>query len=383
MAAIIVILFNRTCVLFCLFGNRKYNTTFYEVSSTDNEIVQEKPSKNEYVIAKWIRNNVPSKKTKFDRNHNVEYFTGTRAVDALLENSPWSKSKFETREQVTEFLDLMLRHKFFHRAKKVVISEEELCKIRGIKKKVKEIKKEKKPTEKEKEESKKNKDATTGKDIEDKSEEKKKKPKVRLEMHMEQYFVDCNDAYVWIYEPIPVYYWFFGTLVVLGAIGLCLFPLWPSTIRLGVYYISVAAAGFLVFILALAIIRLIVFCLLWVPTLGRCHLWFLPNLTADVGFFASFWPLYQYDYYGFTSESDKKLKKKRKKEKDFDSDEATSTNSEDKSSTKELHSEYTQSEEITPSDEKKLPSTESAEGEEGSESSESEKSNTGRDFVML
>lgn len=146
--------------------------------NVDNNVVQNKPSKDEYIVAKWIRNNVPSKKTKFDRNHNVEYFTGTRAVDALLENSPWSKSKFETREQVTEFLDLMLRHKFFHRAKKVVISEEELCKIRGIKKKVKDIKKEKKSIEKEKEDSNENKDATGGKDTEDKTEEKKKKPKV-------------------------------------------------------------------------------------------------------------------------------------------------------------------------------------------------------------
>lgn len=173
---------------------------------------------------------------------------------------------------------------------------------------------------------------------------------VRLEMHMEQYFVDCNDAYVWIYEPIPVYYWFFGTLVVLGAIGVCLFPLWPLTIRHGVYYLSIAAAVFLIFILALAIIRMIVFCLLWVPTLGRCHLWLLPNLTADVGFFASFWPLYQvsslfhsfllihwsqwqtfkfminislqYEYYGPTSDGDKKVsKKKRRKEKDSDSEE--------------------------------------------------------------
>ncbi|XP_015432610.1 PREDICTED: translocation protein SEC62 [Dufourea novaeangliae] len=355
-----------------------------EVANIDHEVVQDKPSKDEYAVAKWIRNNVPSKKTKFDRNHNVEYFTGSRAVDALLENSPWSKSKFETREQVTEFLDLMLRHKFFHRAKKVVISEEELCKIRGIKKKVKDPKKDKKSTEKEKEYSKDNKDATGGKDGEDKVEEKKKKPKVRLEMHMDQYFVDCNDAYVWIYEPIPVYYWFFGTLVVLGAIGVCLFPLWPSTIRVGVYYISVAAAGFLLFILALAIIRLIVFCLLWVPTLGRCHLWLLPNLTADVGFFASFWPLYQYDYYGSTSETDKKLsKKKRKKEKDFDSDETSLLNSDEKSSIKELHMEYTQIEEISPSEDKKLPTPELVEGEEGSESSESEKSNTGRDFVML
>lgn len=100
-------------------------------------------------------------------------------MDALLENSPWSKTRFETREQVTEFLDLMLRHKFFHRAKKVVISEEELCKIRGIKKKVKDPKKEKK-SEKEKEETKEIKDATGGKDSEDKTEEKKKKPKVSL-----------------------------------------------------------------------------------------------------------------------------------------------------------------------------------------------------------
>ncbi|XP_029032904.1 translocation protein SEC62 [Osmia bicornis bicornis] len=353
-----------------------------EISNVDNDVVQEKPSKEEYAVAEWIRNNVPSKKTKFDRNHNVEYFTGTRAVDALLENSPWSKTRFETREQVTEFLDLMLRHKFFHRAKKVVISEEELCKIRGIKKKVKDPKKEKK-SEKEKEETKEIKDATGGKDSEDKTEEKKKKPKVRLEMHMEQYFVDCNDAYVWIYEPIPIYYWFFGTLVVLGAIGVCLFPLWPLTIRHGVYYISVAAAGFLVFILALAIIRLIVFCLLWVPTLGRCHLWLLPNLTADVGFFASFWPLYQYEYYGSTESNKKASKKKRKKEKDSDTEDTSSTNLEEKSSTKELSKEHTQIEDITVSEEKKLPSSDLVEGEEGSEGSESEKSNTGRDFVML
>ncbi|XP_043800547.1 translocation protein SEC62 [Apis laboriosa] len=351
-----------------------------ETSNVDNEVIQEKPSKEEYAVAKWIRNNVPSKKTKFDRSHNVEYFTGSRAVDALLENSPWSKTKFEKRKQVTEFLDLMLRHKFFHRAKKVVISEEELYKIRGIKKKVKEIKKEKK-SEKEKEEPKENKDTISEKDNEDKTEEKKKKPKVRLEMHMEQYFVDCNDAYVWIYEPIPIYYWFFGTLVVLGAIGVCLFPLWPLTIRHGVYYISVAAAGFLVFILALAIIRLIVFCLLWVPTLGRCHLWLLPNLTADVGFFASFWPPYQYEYYGSTSESDRKVsKKKKKKEKDSDTEE-TPTQLEEKPSIKELSKEHTHIEEISSSEENKLPSA--LEGEEGSEGSESEKSNTGRDFVMV
>lgn len=354
-----------------------------EVASLDTKVAQDKPSKEEYAVAKWIRSNVPSKKTKFDRAHNVEYFTGSRAIDALLENSPWS-TVFENREQVSQFLDLMLRHKFFHRAKKVVISEEELNKMRGIKKKTKD---DKKPAEKE--DPKENKDAVAAKDekSEEKAEERKehkKKPKVRLEMHMDQYFVDCNDAYVWIYEPIPVYYWFFGTLVVLGAIGVCLFPLWPLTIRHGVYYLSVAAAGFLVFILALAIIRMIVFCLLWVPTLGRCHLWLLPNLTADVGFFASFWPLYQYEYYGPSDNDKKSSKKKRKKEKDSDSEDAPLLHSEEISNATESPKEDERIEELpSPSEEKKV-SSDSAEGEDGSEEgSESEKSNTGRDFVMV
>lgn len=135
----------------------------------------DKPSKEEYAVAKWIRKNVKSKKTKFV-NHNVEYFTGSRAVDALVENSPWSKTLFETREQVDEFLDTMLRHKFFHRAKKVVVTEEELNKLRGLKKKVKDccrddnIKKEK-DNEKDNNELK-DKDDDTIKDVQPKKNQK-------------------------------------------------------------------------------------------------------------------------------------------------------------------------------------------------------------------
>ena len=158
----------------------------------------EKPSKDEYAVAKWIRDNVPSKKTKF-LNHNVEYFTGTRAVGALMENSPWNKTLFESREQVTGFLDTMLRHKFFHRAKKIVVSEEELSKIRGAKKKgnkeskenkenkenkeSKENKEEKKVTEKEKDEGNESKDEgkekNEGDEKQPEKKEPRKKPKVR------------------------------------------------------------------------------------------------------------------------------------------------------------------------------------------------------------
>ena len=61
-----------------------------------------------------------------------------------------------------------------------------------------------------------------------------------------QVFLDTSDAYVWLYDPVPWYYWGVGTVIVLGVIGVCLFPLWPPQLRLGVHYLSIAAAGFLV-----------------------------------------------------------------------------------------------------------------------------------------
>ena len=64
-------------------------------------------------------------------SHEVSFFTGIKAVDCLLNESPWSKAKvadpdkaelvFETREQCVEFLDELLGHKMFHRAKKILV----------------------------------------------------------------------------------------------------------------------------------------------------------------------------------------------------------------------------------------------------------------------
>lgn len=42
------------------------------------EVEVEKPVKEEFSVAKWIKSNVPTKKTKF-LNHNVEYFTGEKS----------------------------------------------------------------------------------------------------------------------------------------------------------------------------------------------------------------------------------------------------------------------------------------------------------------
>ena len=41
----------------------------------------------------WVRRNVATKKTKFLHSHVVEYFTASKAVDALVNDSPWGKGK--------------------------------------------------------------------------------------------------------------------------------------------------------------------------------------------------------------------------------------------------------------------------------------------------
>lgn len=79
--------------------------------------------------------------------------------------------------------------------------------------------------------------------------------------------------------------------------------------------------------------------------MGKHHLWILPNLTEDVGFLASFWPLYtvsvicvvatimmyfsQYEYKGDDTLVKKDKGKKKKKDKDSDAEQ----DSEDKNKT--------------------------------------------------
>ncbi|XP_058126418.1 translocation protein SEC62 [Anopheles ziemanni] len=293
----------------------------------------EKASKEEYKVAKWLKSNVPTKKTKF-LNHNVEYFSAIKAVDALLASkfAQGDNCLFPHRQAVIDFMGDMLFHKFFHRARKVPVSEQEL-RGKGSKKAVD------------------GKDAGGGKGAASVKDERatdaesshaegskvekvtaevaeKRKRKIRLEMHPEQLFIDGHEAYVWLYDPIPMHYWIFGALLVVGAIVICLFPLWPPLLRKGVYYLSIAAAGFLVFILGLVVLRCIIFCLIWVATGGKHHFWLLPNLTEDVGFFASFWPLYNHEYKDgqLGSDKGKKSKKSRKRDKNSgDEEEPTGT----------------------------------------------------------
>lgn len=202
-------------------------------------------SKLDYAIADHMRDKLPNKEAMFVGIKRVNYFIGSKAVDLLIE-SKWAKGDdaiFKTRDDVVRFLHDLLLKKFYHRARKIV-------KMDGAKKKFK------------------------------------------LDMHDVQQFEDSNQPYVWLYEPTSLKAWLLCFGVILGVIAVCLFPLWPPVIRIGVYYISIAGLIFLSSVLTLAILRHIVYYALWMLTLGRLHFWILPNLTEDVGFFESFWPLY-------------------------------------------------------------------------------------------
>jgi len=266
---------------------------------------KEKLTKLQQSVVNWLRKNVPTKKTKFEHSHVVEYFSAGKALDALMNDSPWAPEKakegaelkFEYREQAIDYMGELLRLHMFHRARKVPVAEKE---------------KKKKKDETEEEEKEKEKETKKGKNDDKKEKEKeKKKRKIRLEMHYDQVFLDGNDAYVWLYDPTPWYYYIAGAGIVLGIIAVCLFPLWPMEMRQGVYYLSVAAAGFLVFIIVLAVIKYILFVLMFILTAGKLKLWIFPNLTEDVGFFESFVPVYVYTY------------DKPKKDKDSDDEESS------------------------------------------------------------
>lgn len=55
-------------------------------------------------------------------------FTASKAIDGLLESqfAKGDDALFKSRENIVDFLHTMLEHKFFHRARKVPVSEQEL-----------------------------------------------------------------------------------------------------------------------------------------------------------------------------------------------------------------------------------------------------------------
>ncbi|XP_029471214.1 translocation protein SEC62 isoform X3 [Rhinatrema bivittatum] len=252
-------------------------------------------------------------------------------------DSKWAKAKkgeealFTTRESVVDYCNRLLKKQFFHRALKVMKMKPEKEKEKGktdsgkeeekkIKKdtgkddKTKKDKEKEKKKESEKEESKKDETPGTPK-------RKETKRKFKLEPHEDQVFLDGNEVYVWIYDPVHFKTFAMGLILVIAVIAATLFPLWPAEMRVGVYYLSVGAGCFVASILLLAVARCILFLIIWLLTGGRHHFWFLPNLTADVGFIDSFRPLYTHEYKRPKADLKKDEKAESMKQQKSDSEE--------------------------------------------------------------
>ncbi|RCN47043.1 translocation protein Sec62 [Ancylostoma caninum] len=228
------------------------------------------------------------------QGNEVHYFSGSKAVDTLMDSKYGAKAKndaarlFPNRQSAVNYMRDLMAYQLFFRARKLV-----------PKKKEEKDKKEKdlgKSAKSEKGEKKKKEDETvTETEAEDKKEEKKpkepkeeddkkKKKKIKLEIHDVQVFNDDKDVYVWMFDPTPLYKKVIGFLMVLGTIVGCLFPLWPIWLRQGVYYLSLAGIGVFGVIVVVAIrrfflIRTILFGIIWIATMGQHKLWILPNLT--------------------------------------------------------------------------------------------------------
>lgn len=99
--------------------------------------------------------------------------------------------------------------------------------------------------------------------------------------------------YAWFYEGSQLMMKLAGLGMVIVMLAAVMFPLWPSFLRLGVWYLSMGVLGLFGLLMVIAVIRLV----LWVTSIvvAPPGVWLFPNLFADVGILDSFRPLWAWD----------------------------------------------------------------------------------------
>ncbi|KAK0701829.1 translocation protein Sec62-domain-containing protein [Lasiosphaeria miniovina] len=96
--------------------------------------------------------------------------------------------------------------------------------------------------------------------------------------------------YAWLWEGSQVMRKVYAALALLVIFAVVLYPLWPAKLRMGVYYLS---WGFLIFLglfFAMAIFRVILFCITYFVLAPG--FWLFPNLWEDVSVVESFKPVW-------------------------------------------------------------------------------------------
>jgi translocation protein SEC62 len=96
--------------------------------------------------------------------------------------------------------------------------------------------------------------------------------------------------YGWVYQGSQLTTIVGAVLLLVVSFCFVMYPLWPASMKGLVWYAFMALAGFIGFLVALSIIRLILFSVSMFS--HPPGIWLFPNLFEDVGFFASFVPLW-------------------------------------------------------------------------------------------
>lgn len=116
-----------------------------------------------------------------------------------------------------------------------------------------------------------------------------------------------DEYFVWFFNPVPFTTYLMGFGILALVLVVCLFPLWPMRIRRLSWYVSMAALGFLAFLLVISVIRLALFLVTYFTV--KPGIWLFPNLYADLGVIESFKPLWA--WHGQRTLPSKPKKKKR------------------------------------------------------------------------
>jgi len=96
--------------------------------------------------------------------------------------------------------------------------------------------------------------------------------------------------YTWIFEGSKTMRNVLLGLLVFSIAAMCLFPIWPARVKVGIWYVSVTL---LIFLFVLFAVRLVVYIVFW--CVGY-EFWILPNFfDEDLGVMDSFRPLWSFE----------------------------------------------------------------------------------------
>ena len=106
----------------------------------------------------------------------------------------------------------------------------------------------------------------------------------QLNFSQQQMFTP-DGYFAWFYEGSQWTTYVGGVAMVAVMLAGVMFPLWPSTLRLGVWYLSILVLALIGVFFGIAIVRLIFYIITVVAT--PPGIWIFPQLFADVGFVSS------------------------------------------------------------------------------------------------